>query len=81
MWISFWDTITDKIEWVDLDTFMADADWTLPDWQVPINKNTPYTPEKIRPLIPYEDVEKVQNPCRVEDIGGGESKESEKMNR
>lgn len=70
MWINFWDTTADKIEWVDLDTFMADADWTLPDWQVPINKNAPYTPEKIRPLIPYEEVGKVENPCKVEDLGG-----------
>jgi hypothetical protein len=70
MWLNFWDTTTDKIEWVNLDEFMVEADWTLPDWQMPINKNAPYTPEKIRPLIPYDEVEKVQNPCRVEDIGG-----------
>jgi hypothetical protein len=69
MWLKFFDETADKINWVDLDAFMADSDWTLPDWQVPINKNAPYTPEKIRPLIPYEEVEKVQNPCLVEDLG------------
>ncbi len=69
MWLKFFDETADKIDWVDLDAFMVETDWTLPDWQVPINKNAPYTPEKIRPLTPYEEVEKVQNPCRVEDLG------------
>ena len=61
----------------DLDEFMADADWTLPDWQVPINKNAPYTPETIRPLTPYEEVEKVQNPCRIEDLSEGTGSDSQ----
>jgi len=69
MWLNFWDSTTDKIDWISLDAFMSKVDWTLPDWQVPINKNAPYTPEKIRPATPYEEVEKVQNPCQVEDIG------------
>jgi len=69
MWLEFWDTTKDKIEWVDLDEFMADADWSLPLWQIPVNKNNPYTPEKIRPVTSYEDIEKVFNPCKVEDIG------------
>lgn len=77
MWLNFWDTTANKIEWVNLDEFMVDTDWTLPDWQVPINKNAPYTPEKIRPLIPYEEVEKVQNPCKVEDISGNSIYEEE----
>ena len=68
MWINFWDTTKDKIDWVNLDEFMADADWTLPLWQIPINKNNPYTPEKIRPLVPYEEIEKVQNPCKIEEM-------------
>ncbi len=83
MWINFWDSTENKIEWVDLDTFMASSDWTLPDWQIPINKNAPYTPEKIRPLIPYEEVEKVQNPCKVENIGEnglGEFEKNEQTN-
>jgi len=78
MWTNFWDTTEDKIEWADLDEFMAQSDWVLPEWQIPINKNAPYTPEKIRPLIPYEEVEKIQNPCAVEDIAeieSGEKKE------
>mgnify|MGYP001182343327 CR=1 FL=1 len=77
MWIEFWDTTQDQIVWVGLDDFMADADWLLPDWQLPINLNAPYTPDKIRPLIPYEDVEKVDNPCRVEDLGGRLNQASE----
>jgi peptidoglycan/xylan/chitin deacetylase (PgdA/CDA1 family) len=87
MWINFWDTTKDKIEWVNLDEFMADADWTLPLWQIPVNKNNPYTPDRIRPVTSYEDVEKVHNPCRVEDIGKEveeineiESEEKEKYN-
>jgi hypothetical protein len=61
MWLEFWST--DKIEWVDLDTFMENADWTIPLWQIPINKNAPYTEEKIRPLVPYEKEEKVPLMC------------------
>jgi len=77
MWLKFWDMTKDKIDWVGLDEFMKDADWVLPDWQLPINKNAPYTPEKIRPLVPYEEVEKIQNPCKVEDIGGTGSEKNE----
>jgi len=67
MWIEFWDT-NENIDWVGLDDFMENADWEIPMWQVPINKNAPYTPEKIRPLTPYEEVEKVDNPCAVLDL-------------
>ncbi|MBN1915471.1 hypothetical protein JW796_00550 [Candidatus Dojkabacteria bacterium] len=67
MWIEFWDT--NKTEWVGLDEFMEEIDWNLPMWQIPTNRNAPYTPEKIRPLMPYDEIEKVENPCRVEDIG------------
>lgn len=77
MWIEFWDTTQDQVVWVGLDDFMAEADWLIPDWQLPINLNAPYTPDKIRPLIPYEDVEKVDNPCRVEDLGGRLNQASE----
>ena len=76
MWLNFWDTTKDKIEWVNLDKFMAEADWVLPLWQIPINKNNPYTPEKIRPAVSYEETEKVHNPCKVENIG----KEAEEVN-
>lgn len=68
MWIDFWDSTKEQINWVGLDEFMAEEDWILPEWQIPINKNAPYTPEKIRPLILYEDVEKVDNPCAVGNI-------------
>ncbi len=70
MWIGFWDS--EKVEWVDLDTFVADVDWEIPDWQIPINKNAPYTPEKIRPLVSYDEEEKVNNPCAVEELAGEE---------
>ncbi len=69
MWIDFWDSEADKIEWVGLDEFMEDHDWELPLWQIPLNKNNPYTPEKIRPAVSYDDIEKIHNPCLVEDIG------------
>jgi len=69
MWTSFWDSTRDRIQWVGLDELMAEEDWIMPEWQIPINKNAPYTPEKIRPLIPYEEEKKVNNPCAVEDIG------------
>jgi hypothetical protein len=36
----------------------------MPLWQIPINQNNPYTEEKIRPLIPYDDEEKL-NMCAV----------------
>jgi len=79
MWLNFWDTSEDKVEWVNLDEFMADADWTLPLWQIPVNKNNPYTPEKIRPAVSYDEIEKVYNPCKVENIGkeAEETKETE----
>jgi len=76
MWLNFWDTTKDKIEWVGLDEFMADADWVIPLWQIPLNKNNPYTPEKIRPAVSIGDIEKVFNPCKVEDIGNPNRKES-----
>ncbi len=77
MWVDFW-TEAD-IEWVTLDQLMAEPDWTLPSWQIPINENAPYTPEKIRPLIPYDEEEKVSNPCAVEELsssGGEDSNQS-----
>jgi len=76
MWLNFFDTNTDKIDWVDLDTFMSSVDWTLPDWQIPINQNAPYTPEKIRPATSYEDVDKVDNPCLVEDLSNNDVQSS-----
>ncbi|MEA2020631.1 MAG: hypothetical protein U9M98_02840 [Patescibacteria group bacterium] len=69
MWKSFWAEA--NINWVTLDQIMANPDWVLPLWQIPINKNAPYTPEKTRPLIPYEDEEKVSNPCAVEELSDG----------
>jgi hypothetical protein len=63
MWLEFFDS--DHIEWVTLDEFMAQPDWTIPLWQVPTNKNNPYTEEKMHPLIPYEEEEKVLNICAV----------------
>lgn len=65
MWHNFWDNY--EVDWVDLDT-LGTIDKVMPMWQIPINKNAPYTPEKIRPAIPYEEEEDVINPCKVEDL-------------
>ncbi len=63
MWLNFWDD--SEVQWVSLDQFMKNPDWTIPLWQIPINQNNPYTAEKIRPLTPYENEEKVDNLCAV----------------
>ncbi|MBN2016367.1 hypothetical protein JW766_06090 [Candidatus Dojkabacteria bacterium] len=73
MWTEFFDN--HEIDWQTLEEFMA-IDKTLPMWQIPINKNAPYTPEKIRPLIPYEEEENVLNPCAVEDLPEASSTET-----
>lgn len=65
MWHEFWDS--NEISWVSLDE-LAEVDKNMPMWQIPINKNAPYTPEKIRPVIPYEEEENVNNPCSVEEL-------------
>lgn len=70
MWHRFWDNY--EVDWVDLDTF-GSVDKEMPMWQIPVNKNAPYTPEKIRPIIPYEEEENVINPCKVEDLNEGDS--------
>ncbi len=61
MWLKFFDTA--KIDWLPLDEY-ATVDKLMPMWQIPKNKNTPYTPE-IRPEIPYNEEENLQNPCSV----------------
>lgn len=63
MWLNFWEESTNLIDWVSLDELMAEPDWVLPLWQVPINKNSPYTPERMHPLVPFEEEEKVLNIC------------------
>ncbi|MCK9416196.1 MAG: hypothetical protein WCR68_00635 [Candidatus Dojkabacteria bacterium] len=70
MWHKFWDSY--DVDWVDLDT-IGSIDKTMPIWQIPINRNAPYTPEKIRPEIAYELEENITNPCKVEDLNEGES--------
>lgn len=65
MWHRMWDNY--DVDWVDLDT-LGTVDKELPMWQIPVNKNAPYTPEKIRPKFDYEDEENVINPCKVEDL-------------
>jgi len=64
MWLRFFDN--NDIDWLSLDDF-ATTDMVLPMWRIPRNKNAPYTPQK-RPLIPYDEEENVDNPCRVEDL-------------
>lgn len=68
MWKEFWDT--HDVNWVTLDEITEKPDWRMPLWQIPINKNAPYTSEKIRPLTSYEEERKVDNPCAVEDLSG-----------
>ena len=63
MWTNFWDTA--EIQWQSLDEFMQQPDWEMPLWQIPVNRNNPYTEEKVRPLLPYDQAEKVLNPCAV----------------
>ncbi len=70
MWHRFWDNY--EVDWVDLDT-LGSVDKEIPMWQIPVNKNAPYTPEKIRPAISYEEEENVTNPCKVEDLNEGDS--------
>jgi hypothetical protein len=65
MWHEFWDN--NEIDWVDLDS-ISTVDRNLSMWQIPTNINAPYTPEKIRPLIPYEEEENVENPCAVDEL-------------
>ncbi len=65
MWHNFWDNY--DVDWVDLDT-LGQVDKVMPTWQIPVNTNAPYTPEKIRPAIPYDEEEDVVNPCRVDDL-------------
>jgi len=70
MWHNFWDNY--EVDWVDLDT-LGTVDKVMPMWQIPINKNAPYTPEKIRPAIPYDEEENITNPCKVDDLNDTDS--------
>lgn len=65
MWLEFWDNV--EVNWVSLDE-IGTIDKNMPMWQIPINKNAPYTPEKIRPVIPYDEEENVENPCAVDEL-------------
>jgi glutaredoxin len=65
MWHRLWDNY--GVEWVDLDT-LGTIDKTMPTWQIPVNRNAPYTPEKIRPKLEFQDEANVMNPCKVEDL-------------
>jgi hypothetical protein len=69
MWHNFWDNY--DVDWVNLDT-LGYVDKEMPMWQIPVNKNAPYTPEKIRPAISYEDEVNITNPCLVEDLNEGD---------
>jgi len=63
MWLDFWDE--SEVDWVTLDELMSEVDWEIPLWQMPINQNNPYTEEKVHPLIPYEEEEKMGNMCAI----------------
>lgn len=70
MWHNFWDNY--NVDWVDLD-ILGSVDKEMPMWQIPVNKNAPYTPEKMRPTIAYDEEKDVTNPCLVEELNEGES--------
>lgn len=77
MWHNFWDNYT--VDWVDLDT-LGTVDKVMPMWQIPVNKNAPYTPEKIRPAIPYDEEEDVINPCQVDDLNSSSEENGSDIN-
>lgn len=70
MWHNFWDNY--NVDWVNLDV-LGSVDKEMPMWQIPVNKNAPYTPEKMRPTIAYDEEKDVTNPCLVEDLNEGDS--------
>lgn len=78
MWHRLWDNY--NVEWVGLDT-LGTIDKTMPMWQIPVNKNAPYTPEKIRPKLEFQDEANVINPCKVEDLNEGTSYVPKKKDR
>lgn len=59
MWMRFFDS--GKVNWVGIDEMMAEIDYTMELWQIPINQNAPYG--TLRPIIPYDDATKVGNIC------------------
>ncbi|HQF36407.1 MAG TPA: polysaccharide deacetylase family protein, partial [Candidatus Dojkabacteria bacterium] len=77
MWHSFWDDY--EVEWVDLDA-LGTIDKVMPTWQIPMNTNAPYTPEKIRPAISYDEEVDVTNPCEVEDLTGSKTDDKKVTN-
>lgn len=66
-WYNSWVRLFEskKIKWVSLDEFMGEVDYEMELWQVPINYNDPYTSEHIRPLVEYEDENKVGELCPI----------------
>jgi len=78
MWHRLWGNY--NVEWVGLDT-LGTIDKTMPMWQIPVNKNAPYTPEKIRPKLEFQDEANVINPCKVEDLNEGTSYVPKKKDR
>lgn len=74
MWLDFFDSNKDNVDWVTIDEFMSEPDYTMPIWQIPINKNSPYTPEKESQSLDYDSWENVSNPCAVDQVGGGQNR-------
>lgn len=65
MWLNFFDNY--EVNWVSLDEIMT-ADAALPFWQIPQNRNAPYTPETEQPIKELEEEEDIENPCAIEDL-------------
>lgn len=67
MWLNFFDN--EEVEWVTIDELVQNEVVVLPGWQIPQNRTAPYTPEKIRPLVSYDEEENIANPCAVDEVG------------
>jgi hypothetical protein len=65
MWTTYWDTY--EIDWVSLDEIMS-TDMTLPYWQIPQNRNAPYTPDTMKPEYELTEESEVDNPCAVDEL-------------
>ncbi len=68
MWQNFWDK--NEVEWLSLDEMMAETDYEMPFYEIPQNRNFPYTPEMLEHVETDEQVMEntVSNPCAIDDL-------------
>ncbi len=70
MWKNFWDN--SDIKWVSLNKFMSEADYEMPFYKIPQNRNAPYTPEMLEHVEgESEGTERkntIENPCSAEEL-------------